>query len=87
MGHNDLLKLKMYQVEQRYSSQQGRGKAHMRNTSHLTEGRPAKVIDKGEFHKLEDKRDRIMLKKNLYERKKVTDEAQVVLLNEELNHY
>ena len=36
---------------------------------------------------MEDKRDRIMLKKTLYERKKVSDESQVVLLNEELNKY
>ncbi len=28
-----------------------------------------------------------MLKKLLYERKKVTDETQVVILNEELNQY
>lgn len=34
---------------------------------------------------MEDKRDRIMLKKTLYEKKKVADEAQVVILNEELN--
>ena len=28
-----------------------------------------------------------MLKKTLYERKKVSDETQVVILNEELNQY
>ena len=28
-----------------------------------------------------------MLKKTLYERKKMTDEQQVVILNEELNQY
>ena len=45
------------------------------------------MIDYEEFRKLEDKRDRIMLKKNLYEQKKTNDETQVVLLNEELNQY
>ena len=36
--------------------------------------RPVSVIDYNEFRKLEDKRDRIQLKKVLYERKKVNDE-------------
>ena len=45
------------------------------------------MTDFHEYRKLEDKRDRIMLKKTLYERKKVNDESQVVLLNEELNKY
>ena len=50
-------------------------------------GRAVSVIDYNEYRKLEDKRDRIMLKKTLYERKKVADEQQVVILNEELNQY
>ena len=49
--------------------------------------RTVSVIDYQEYRKLEDKRDRIMLKKTLYERKKVGDEDQVVLLNDELNKY
>lgn len=36
---------------------------------------------------MEDKKDRVLLKKTLYERKKVNDESQVVLLNSELNKY
>ena len=36
---------------------------------------------------MQDKRDRIMLKKTLYEKKKIGDEEQVVLLNDELNKY
>ena len=47
--------------------------------------RPVSVIDYNEFRKLEDKRDRIQLKKVLYERKKVNDEKQVGLLNQELD--
>ena len=42
------------------------------------------MIDYNEYRKLEDKRDRILLKKTLYERKKDNDERQVRLLNEEL---
>ena len=47
--------------------------------------RPVSVIDYNEYRKLEDKRDRIQLKKVLYERKKVNDEKQVGLLNQELD--
>ena len=86
-GHDDLLKIKMYQYEQRYGSQDGQDGAHRRNTSQIQDIRPVSVIDYQEYRKLEDKRDRIMLKKLLYERKKVTDETQVVILNEELNLY
>jgi hypothetical protein len=43
------------------------------------------VIDYNEYRKLEDKRDKILLKKHLYERKKYTDEGQVRLLNEDLD--
>ena len=86
-GHDDLLKIKMYQYEQRYGSQDGQDNAHRRNTSQIQDIRPVSVIDYQEYRKLEDKRDRIMLKKLLYERKKVTDETQVVILNEELNLY
>ena len=49
--------------------------------------RTVSAIDYNEYRKLEDKRDRIMLKKTLYERKKVNDEAEVVKLNGELNLY
>jgi len=50
----------------------------------MNDRRPISVIDYNEFRKLEDKRDRIMLKKMLYERKKNNDESQVHLLNDEL---
>ena len=80
----------MYQLEQRYKthlSDGQEGQAHKRNNSQMTGGRAVSVIDYQEYRKLEDKRDRIMLKKGLYERKKGVDEDQVVLLNEELNQY
>ena len=71
----------MYQLEQRYRSLDDlRG-------NRAQDGRVVSVTDWQEYRKLEDKRDRIMLKKTLYERKKVNDESQVVLLNEELNKY
>ena len=47
--------------------------------------RPISVIDYNEFRKLEDKKDRILLKKLLYERKKNHDETQVGLLSDELD--
>lgn len=82
-GHEDIAKMKMYQIEQRYRSlDDARGKKHR-----TQDGRVVSVTDYQEYRKLEDKRDRIMLKKTLYERKKVSDESQVVLLNEELNKY
>ena len=74
----------MYQAEQRYGSQD---EGHRRTSSGFVMERPVSVIDYQEYRKLEDKRDRIMLKKVLYERKKVADEDQVVILNEELNQY
>ena len=81
------MKMRMYQLEQRYRSTEAAGKAHYRNNSQLTGGRAVSVIDYNEYRKLEDKRDRIALKKTLYERKKFNDEQQVVILNEELNQY
>ena len=80
-GHEDLAKLKLYQLEQRYGSQDGEGKTEFKGP------RTVSAIDYNEYRKLEDKRDRIMLKKTLYERKKVNDEAEVVKLNGELNLY
>ena len=53
----------------------------------MIDGRPVDVHDYNEYRKLEDKRDRIMLKKTLYEKKKVNDESQIALLNDELNNY
>lgn len=45
------------------------------------------AIDGQEYRKLEDKRDRINLKKKLYEKKKIEDEEQVVILNDELQKF
>jgi hypothetical protein len=58
-----------------------------RSDSDITGNRIVSVIDYQEYRKLEDKKDRVMLKKTLYEKKKVNDESQVVLLNSELNKY
>ena len=92
-GHEEILKLKLYQLEQRYTTaEDAKGvrdmsQAHKKSNSQMTGGRAVSVVDYNEYRKLEDKRDRIMLKKTLYERKKVADESQVVILNEELNQY
>lgn len=86
-GHEDLAKLKMYQLEQRYGSQDG-GAVFQKDKQLEFQGpRTVSAIDYAEYRKLEDKRDRIMLKKTLYERKKVNDEGEVVKLNGELNLY
>ena len=45
------------------------------------------AIDREEYKKLEEKQNRIMLKKKLYEKKKVEDEEQVLALNEDLKMY
>ena len=39
--------------------------------------RPVSVFDYNEYRKLEDKKDRIALKKELYERKKAADEIRI----------
>ena len=96
----DLFKQKLYQMDQRYGSQKNNldvshGNIHIldndfhRSGSQFTgnRDRTVSVIDYQEYRKLEDKRDRINLKKTLYEKKKVSDEKQVVLLNDELNKY
>ena len=78
--------MRMYQEEMRYSSQQAAQIAAARkDLSMMNNTRPVSVIDYNEFRKLEDKRDKILLKKTLYERKKVNDESQVKLLNNELD--
>ena len=86
MGYDDVANMKMYQVEQRYSSQQveqmGRLRMYDQIKSHAD--RPINVLDYNEYRKLEEKRDRILLKKTLYEQKKINDESQVALLNDEL---
>lgn len=48
------------------------------------DGRPVSVIDYNQFRKLEDKKDRIVLKKDLYDRKKSNDERRVGGLEDEL---
>ena len=40
-----------------------------------THERPVNVLDYNEYRKLEEKRDRILLKKTLYDKKKQNDEA------------
>jgi len=96
----DLYRQRLYQLDQRYGSNQdaSNGRWHLldepasafnKSNSQWTgnRDRTVSVIDYQEYRKLEDKRDRILLKKTLYERKKVGDEGQVVLLNDELNKY
>jgi len=61
--------------------------AHKRDESWHMNPRAVSVIDYQEYRKLEEKQNRILLKRELYDRKKVNDENQVLLLNEELNHY
>ena len=69
-GAEDIAKMKMYQLEQRDEGMEGQ----MVRKGSYNDPRVVSVIDYQEYRKLEDKRDRIMLKKTLYERKKVIDE-------------
>lgn len=86
LGYDDIANMKMYQIEQRYSSQQVEqmGRLRIYDKIKAQHDRPVNVLDYNEYRKLEEKRDRILLKKTLYDRKKVNDEQQVALLNEEL---
>jgi len=85
-GHEDMLKIRMYQDEIRYSSQTAAQiAAARREMSTIKEPRPISVIDYNEYRKLEDKKDRILLKKTLYEHKQTGDQKQVGLLNTELD--
>ena len=83
--------MKLYQLEQRdYVVSKGetvKQDANKRDESMKKNPRAVSVIDYQEYRKLEEKQNRIMLKRELYNRKKVNDENQVVLLNEELNQY
>ena len=83
--------MKLYQLEQReYVVSKGetvKQDANKRDENMKKNPRAVSVIDYQEYRKLEEKQNRIMLKRELYNRKKVNDENQVVLLNEELNQY
>ena len=76
MGYDEIAKMNMYQIEQRYSSQQVEQMGRLRIYDQLRSqhDRPVNVLDYNEYRKLEEKRDRILLKKTLYDRKKVNDE-------------
>ena len=86
LGYEDIANMKMYQIEQRYSSQQVEQMSRLRIYDKLkaTHERPVNVLDYNEYRKLEEKRDRILLKKTLYDQKKQNDESQVSLLNGDL---
>jgi len=62
-------------------------KKHSRSGTPNGEVQSVSAIDRQEYRKLQDKRDRIMLKKKLYEKKKIEDEEEVVVLAADLNQF
>ena len=77
LAFDDMANMKMYQIEQRYSSQQVEQMNRLKIYDKLkaSHERPVNVLDYNEYRKLEEKRDRILLKKTLYDQKKHNDEA------------
>ena len=49
--------------------------------------RPVAVFDQKEYRKLADKNSRLKLKRDLYERKRVGDEARIGFLETEIGSY
>ena len=77
-GNEDICKMKLYQLEQRANNvNKGdtvKQDAHKRDESWHMNPRAVSVIDYQEYRKLEEKQNRILLKRELYDRKKVNDE-------------
>lgn len=84
MAYEDRQKVDMYQLEyfsDREQDDDGASPAKERRF----QGRPVSVFDYNEYRKLEDKKDRIDLKRDLYTQKKMTDEARIAFLEQELS--
>lgn len=84
MGYEDRQKMKMYQLEWQFNSETDKNQANVSPAKVWREKvRPVSVFDYNEYRKLEDKKDRIALKKELYERKKAADETRIKFLQGE----
>lgn len=81
MGYEDKQKLDLYQLEWDFNSENRQERENFSPAKERRENvRPVSVFDYNEYRKLEDKKDRIVLKKELYERKQKADELKNLLL-------
>lgn len=84
MGYEDRAKMKLYQLEWQFNSERNKDHENVSPAKVWRDKvRPVSVFDYNEYRKLEDKKDRIALKKDLYERKKAADETRIKFLNGE----
>ena len=83
-GYEERQKVDMYQLE--YNSDGDHDEVAISPAKERkNQGRPVSVFDYNEYRKLEDKKDRIDLKRDLYRQKKSNDEARIAILEKELN--
>lgn len=74
MDYDEKQKIKMYQLEWQFNSESNKDRENVSPAKVWRDKvRPVSVFDYNEYRKLEDKKDRIALKKELYERKKDAD--------------
>jgi len=84
MGFEDKQRTRMYQLEWQFNSETNKDQENISPAKVWRDKvRPVSVFDYNEYRKLEDKKDRIALKKDLYERKKAADESRIKFLNGE----
>lgn len=78
MDYDEKQKVKMYQLEWQFNSESNKDRENASPAKVWKDKvRPVSVFDYNEYRKLEDKKDRIALKKELYERKKAADEIRI----------
>ena len=86
MDYEDKTKLDMYQLEWQFNSERNPDKEQVSPAKERRDNvRQVSVFDYNEYRKLEDKRDRIVLKKDLYERKKENDFQKNGILSKEIS--
>lgn len=86
MDYEEKTKLDMYQLEWQFNSERNPDKEQVSPAKERRDNvRPVSVFDYNEYRKLEDKRDRIVLKKDLYERKKENDFQKNGILSKEIS--
>ena len=78
MDYDEKQKIKMYQLEWQFNSESNKDRENVSPAKVWRDKvRPVSVFDYNEYRKLEDKKDRIALKKELYERKKDADQIRI----------
>ena len=86
MGFEDKKRINLYQLEWEFNSEPNGANEQDSPAKERKDPsiRPVSVYDYNEYRKLEDKKDRIVLKKDLYNRKKTMDGQKIVVLQESL---